>query len=237
MKNLRLIIFFIAGMFTIASCSSGQQYAGTKLKTKEDTVSYFLGITYGSSLKQAEVDKIFNYDAFAKGIVDASKSDTMPVSEIEINAYLSMFFEEFQEDQLKIQYEDYIAENKAFLDANAKEDSVVSLPSGLQYKILEVSAGPQPVDTDEVKVNYTGWLIDGTKFDSSYDRGEPAVFPVNAVIPGWSEAIKLMPLGSKWKVWIPEDMAYGSMAPEGSQIIPFSTLVFEIELLEINPAQ
>ncbi|MBN2481158.1 MAG: FKBP-type peptidyl-prolyl cis-trans isomerase [Bacteroidales bacterium] len=219
----------------MASCSSGQQYSGTKLKTKEDTVSYFLGITYGSSLKQADVDVIFNYDAFGKGIYEATRSDTLPVSEIEINTYLNAFFAEFQEEQLKIQYEDYIAENKAFLEENAKNDSVISLPDGLQYRILEESTGPQPEDTDEVKVNYTGWLIDGTQFDSSYDRGEPAVFPVGAVIPGWTEVIKLMPVGSKWKVWIPEDLAYGSEAPQGSAIIPFSTLVFEIELLEINP--
>ena len=221
----------------IASCSSGQNYSGTRLKTREDTVSYYLGITYGNSMKQANVNSIFNFDAFGKGIHDAVESDTMPVSSTELNAYLNMFFADFQEDQLKDQYKDYIAENESFLKQNAERDSVVSLPNGLQYQILEESDGPTPADTDEVKVDYTGWLIDGTKFDSSVDRGEPAVFSVNQVIPGWSQIVQMMPLGSKWRVWIPADLAYGSQSPQGSPIQPFSTLVFDIKLLEINPPE
>lgn len=235
MKHSGLVFLLIAGIMSMTSCSSGQNYSGTRLKTKEDSVSYYLGITYGTSLKEAEVSTIFNHDAFGKGIQDAIESDTLPVSQMEMNLFLEMFFGEFQESQLAVQYEDYIAENKLFLEENAQRDSVISLPNGLQYTILSESTGITPSGVDTVKVNYTGWLIDGTKFDSSDDRGEPAVFTVNAVISGWSEILQMMPVGSKWKVWIPAEMAYGSSTPQGSAIIPFSTLIFEIELLDINP--
>lgn len=244
MKDSRLIILLFTGIFVMASCSSGQRYSMKKLKTREDTANYYLGIAYGSSMKQENVDHIFNADAFGKGVYDAIESDTMPVSLMELQLFLNTFITEVQqeqqalrEEQLTLEYEDYIAENKAFLEENAKKDSVVSLPNGLQYVILEEGSGPQPTNTDEVQVHYTGWLIDGTKFDSSYDRGEPTVFSVNGVIRGWSEIIKMMPVGSKWRVWIPADLAYGSSSPQGSNIVPFSTLVFEIDLMEINPEE
>lgn len=241
MKDSRLIILLFTGIFVMASCSSGQKYSMKKLKTREDTASYYLGVAYGNSMKQENVDHIFQADAFGKGVNDAIESDTMPVPLMEIQLFLNTFFSEIQqeqqtlkEEQLALEYEDYIAENKAFLAENATKDSVVTLPNGLQYVIMEEGFGPRPTGTDEIKFHYTGWLIDGTKFDSSYDNGEPAVYPVNGLIPGWSEIIKMMPVGSKWKVWIPAELAYGSNSPQGSNIIPFSTLVFEIDLIEIN---
>jgi len=237
MKNSGWFFLMIAGILSMTSCSSGQNYSGTRLKTKEDTVSYYLGITYGTSLKDADVHTIFNYDAFGKGIYDATESDTLPVSEMELSLFLSAFFEDFQVAQLAEEYEEYITENKSFLEANAIRDSVVSLPDGLQYAIITEGNGPLPGAGDMVKVNYTGWLIDGTKFDSSIDRGEPAVFGVGDVIQGWSEILQQMPVGSKWKVWIPADLAYGANSPQGSAILPFSTLIFEIDLMEINPVE
>ena len=129
MKNSGLFFLLFIGILSMASCSSGQNYSGTKLKTREDTVSYYLGITYGTSLKEAEVNTIFNYDAFGKGVQDASESDSLPVSEMEISMFLNTFFEGFQAEQLAVQYEDYIAENKSFLEENAKRDSVISLPN------------------------------------------------------------------------------------------------------------
>jgi len=240
MKNIRFQLFILsitATLIIFASCGSGQKYSSTRLSSREDTVSYYLGMTYGASMKTASVDKIFNSKAFVKGVQEAIDSDSLTISDYEIQTYLNNFFVDFQEQQIQEDYKDYIAENKTFLDNNAKKDSVVTLPSGLQYQVLSEGSGQIPADTDMVKVHYTGQLIDGTKFDSSVDRGEPAIFGVNEVIAGWSEVIKLMPVGSKWKVWIPADLAYGSQAPQGSAIMPFSTLVFDIELIEINPAQ
>lgn len=240
MKKFRsrlIVLSIIATLITLSSCGSGQNYSGTRLSSREDTVSYYLGMTYGTSMKTASVDDIFNYKAFAKGVQEAIESDSLSVSDYEIQMYLSNFFADFQEVQLEEDYKDYIAENSTFLEENSKKDSVITLPSGLQYQIISEGTGQLPSDTDRVKVHYTGQLIDGTLFDSSVDRGEPAVFGVNEVIPGWSEAVKLMPLGSKWRVWIPAELAYGSQAPQGSAILPFSTLVFDIELIEINPAE
>lgn len=240
MKNFRSPLLFssiTAIMITFASCGSGQKYSGTRLTSREDTVSYYLGMTYGTSMKTANVDDIFKHKAFIKGVQEAINSDSLKVSDYEIQEYLNSFFTDYQEIQLKEEYKDYIAENKTFLEENGKKDSIVSLPNGLQYKILKESTGAVPSGTDKVKVHYTGQLIDGTKFDSSIDRGEPAIFRVNEVIQGWSEIVMLMPVGSKWRVWIPSDLAYGSQSPQGSAILPFSTLVFDIELLEINPAE
>jgi FKBP-type peptidyl-prolyl cis-trans isomerase FklB len=236
-KSLLFILSITAIIISTISCGPGKMYSRAKLNSKEDTVSYYLGMTYGTSMKTANVDKVFNYQAFVKGVQEAINSDSLSVSDYEIQSYLSTFFTDYQEVQLKEQYKDYITENETFLQENSKKDSVVTLPSGVQYKIIKATNGKMPADTDMVKVNYTGELIDGTKFDSSVDRGEPAVFMVNEVIPGWSEVVKLMPVGSKWRVWIPSDLAYGSEAPQGSAILPYSTLVFDIELLEINPKE
>ncbi len=192
-------------------------------------------MTYGTGLKQAEIDSLFNYEAFVKGITEALSKDTLPVSQMMIQSYLNSFFMEFQQNKVKEQYKDYIAENKTFLVANSTKDSVVSLPSGIQYIILKEGTGSKPAITDRIKVHYTGTLIDGTVFDSSFQRNEPAEFNVGEVIPGWTEVMQLMTVGSKWKVFIPENLAYGSQSPQGSVIKPFSTLIFEIELLEILP--
>lgn len=137
-----------------------------------------------------------------------------------------------QEESLKTQYADSIAAGKEFLAENAKRPEVVTLPSGLQYEVLKAGNGATPSATDQVRVHYHGTLINGTVFDSSVTRGEPAVFGVNQVIPGWTEALQLMPVGSKWKLYIPYDLAYG--AQDMGTIKPFSNLVFDVELLGIE---
>jgi len=128
------------------------------------------------------------------------------------------------------------AENKtkgiAFLLANGAKEGVVTLPSGLQYKIIKKGSGAKPTLNNEIKVDYVGMLIDGTVFDSSIERGEPAVFPVNAVIPGWVEALQMMPVGSKWQLFIPQELAYGNRGQD--PIPPYSTLIFEVELISIE---
>jgi|WetSurSiteA1Bulk_404760.scaffolds.fasta_scaffold93505_1 FKBP-type peptidyl-prolyl cis-trans isomerase FklB len=236
MKKIgKLVILSLIGIFIVFSCTPEKKYSMVKLKTQEDSVSYYLGLTYGSGLKQAKFDSIIDYKSFMKGMSAAIEGDTMPVSQFVIQTYLSTYFRELQQKQLLIQYKDYIAENKAFLEANSKKDSVVTLPSGLQYKVIREGKGPKPTLNDRIKVHYAGKLIDGTVFDSSYKRNEPAEFNVGQVIPGWVEAMQLMSVGSKWMVYIPENLAYGAQAPQGSVIKPYSTLVFEVELLEILP--
>lgn len=224
-------------LIIISSCSSEKKYAAVKLKSQGDTVSYYLGLTYGSGIKQANIDSVFSYQAFIKGMNESIKEDSLPVSQYDIQGYLNNFFVQFQQEQVKNQFKDYIAQNKTFLEANAKKDSVVTLPSGLQYVVLREGTGNKPTANDKIRVHYTGTLIDGTLFDSSYQRNEPAEFNVGQVIPGWVEALQLMPVGSKWKIFIPENLAYGSQSPQGSNIKPYSTLIFEVDLLEILPAE
>jgi len=238
MKSMRLLfVFSLIGLFIVSACSQNKKYASVKLKTKEDTVSYYLGLTYGNGIKQAKIDSIFNPEAFLRGIHQATKEDSLPVSSMVIQNFLNKFFSEFQQNQLKNQFKEYIAQNKAFLEENAKKDSVVSLPSGLQYVVLKEGNGNKPALSDRIRVHYTGTLIDGTVFDSSYKRDQPAEFNVGQVIPGWTEAIQLMTVGSKYRVFIPENLAYGAQAPQGSAIKPYSTLIFVVELLEILPAE
>jgi len=232
-----LFVFSLIGLFIVSACSQNKKYASVKLKTKEDTVSYYLGLTYGNGIKQAKIDSIFNPEAFLRGIHQATKEDSLPVSSMVIQNFLNKFFSEFQQNQLKNQFKEYIAQNKAFLEENAKKDSVVSLPSGLQYVVLKEGNGNKPALSDRIRVHYTGTLIDGTVFDSSYKRDQPAEFNVGQVIPGWTEAIQLMTVGSKYRVFIPENLAYGAQAPQGSAIKPYSTLIFVVELLEILPAE
>jgi len=132
----------------------------------------------------------------------------------------------------KILYKDWIQKNEDFLAKNKEKQGITITPSGLQYEVIKMGNGPKPTSENTVKVNYTGTLIDGTEFDSSIKRKEPAQFPVGNIIPGWKEALQLMPVGSKFKVYIPQNLAYGATGA-GEQIKPYSTLVFEIELLEI----
>ena len=136
------------------------------------------------------------------------------------------------EEQNKVLYKDLIAQGDSFLQKNKEKKGVVVTASGLQYEVIKMGAGTKPSETNTVKVNYTGTLINGTKFDSSYDRKEPAQFQVNAVIKGWTEALQLMPVGSKFRLYIPESLAYGGTGA-GEVIKPFSTLIFDVELLEI----
>jgi len=191
-------------------------------------VSYALGMNIASQLKQSGVKEL-DSKAFAEGI-DAILKGTQPeVAFNEVGPILNKFFSELQESQSKQNIED----GAAFLAANGERKEVVTLPSGLQYEIMVAGNGPKPKATDSVKCHYHGTLIDGTVFDSSVRRGEPAVFPVNGVIQGWVEALQLMPVGSKWKLFIPYNLGYGARGA-GESIAPYSTLIFEVELLSIE---
>jgi len=183
--------------------------------------------------------KSVNKDQVLAGIISALKNQELAISKMEASGMVQSAAEKAQaeqqvrqEEELKTQHQESIAAGDAFMAENGAKEGVVTLPSGLQYEIVRAGNGPMPTETDRVKVHYHGTLIDGTVFDSSVDRGEPATFGVNQVIAGWTEALKLMPVGSKWRLYIPYDLAYGS-ADRGT-IKPFSNLIFDVELLGIE---
>lgn len=201
----------------------------TMITTDLDKASYSLGMNIATSLQNEGVTKI-NAEAFAKGL-----SDMMNGNELEIpiqEAYTAI--QEFLGKANEKKFEKNISEAKKFFEENAKRKEVICLPSGLQYEILKEGNGPKPQSTDTVTTHYHGTLLDGTVFDSSVQRNQPASFPVNGVIQGWVEALQLMPVGSKWKLYIPSELAYGANPHPGGPIEPHMALIFEVELLDIK---
>jgi FKBP-type peptidyl-prolyl cis-trans isomerase len=204
------------------------------LKTQKDKVSYALGMNLGTNLhkQSVEVDPAI----VLRGLRDALAASKTLLTDDEARAALMHLTAEVrkkQEDKMKLGGEANRKEGEEFLAANKTKDGVVALPSGLQYKILTEGTGPKPAATDSVVCNYRGTLINGTEFDSSYKRGQPATFQVNGVIKGWTEALQLMPVGSKWQLFIPSELAYGDRGA-GPQIGAGATLIFEVELLSIQ---
>lgn len=231
-KRSSIFVISVLSVLIISSCGPEKKYSLTKVKTRDDSASYYIGLNFGSQIKQSPIDSIFNYNAFMKGVTEAVNSDSLEITPMEIQMFLNEYFGEIQERESKKMFKDYIEENKAFLEANGKKDSVVTLPSGLQYKVIVQGTGSKPVITDKIRVHYTGRTIDGNVFDSSYERKEPSEMVVGQVIPGWTEILQLMPVGSKYQVYIPENLAYGSKGA-GQVIKPYSTLIFDIELIGI----
>lgn len=192
-----------------------------------EKVSYALGLSLGSNLLSSGITTI-NYAKLAKGIQDVFEQNEPEISAEEAQAVINGFFEELQNKMS----EQGQSAGKAFLEANAARSEVVTLSSGLQYEVITEGNGSIPVASDSVKVHYHGTTIDGKVFDSSVQRGEPATFGVTQVISGWVEALQLMPVGSKWKLFIPSDLAYGAQGA-GQAIPPHTALIFEVELLAI----
>lgn len=192
-----------------------------------EKVSYALGLSLGNNLLGSGVNTL-NYTQLSKGIQDVMEQKQPDMSYQEAQTVINDFFQTLQSSTS----EKAQSEGKAFLDANGKRNEVINLASGLQYEIMTKGTGAIPKASDSVKVHYHGTLIDGNVFDSSVRRGEPATFGVTQVISGWVEALQLMPVGSKWKLFIPSDLAYGEQGA-GQSIAPNSTLIFEVELLEI----
>ena len=195
-------------------------------KSQKDEISYALGLTWGTNLRKESVE--IDPDVLLQGLKDAIAGGKAQMTEDEAHNALV----KFQNDLKTRDAEKYRSEGDAYRAANKSKEGVVTLPSGLQYKILVAGTGPKPMLTDQVTCNYRGSLIDGTEFDSSYKRGEPSTFPINRVIKGWTEALQLMPVGSKWQLVIPPDLAYGAGGRPGA-IPPNATLVFEVELISI----
>lgn len=192
-----------------------------------DKFSYAIGLGIGQNLL-AMGAKGINVDDFAQAISAVLNGEKTAISHNEAREIVNKFFEELESKQNAV----HIEEGKKFLEENAKKEGIITLPSGLQYEILKEGNGKKATATDQVKCHYEGTLLDGTLFDSSVQRGEPAVFGVSQVIPGWVEALQLMPEGSKWKLYIPSDLAYGAQGA-GQMIPPHSTLIFEVELIQV----
>ena len=192
-----------------------------------EKVSYALGLSIGNNLLSSGIKDV-NLEKFSKGVSDVLKGANPEMTYDEAKKILDKFFKELAE---KINGQN-AAVGKAFLEKNKKEEGVIELPSGLQYKVLKEGNGKKPKATDKVRCHYEGMLLDGTIFDSSIKRGEPAVFGVNQVIQGWVEALQLMQEGSKWRLFIPSEMAYGARGA-GNSIPPHATLIFDVELIAV----
>jgi FKBP-type peptidyl-prolyl cis-trans isomerase len=204
------------------------------LTTQKQKFSYAIGMKMGANFKKQSVP--VDPAILARGIRDALAGNKTLLTDDEAQAAIQDVQKEMQAKQQEKQKEAAVTNKKegdAFLAANKGKPGVVTLPSGLQYKILTAGTGPKPASTDSVVCNYRGTLIDGKEFDSSYKRGKPVTFPVTGVIKGWTEALQLMPVGSKWQLFIPSDLAYGERGA-GADIGPGATLVFEVELVSIE---
>ncbi len=193
-----------------------------------DSISYSLGVLIAQNLKGQGFDKL-DPASLTLAVQDVLAGKPTSISAEEAGKLVNSYIEK----QKMSQSEGIINEGKTFLEDNAKKPGVVSLPSGMQYTVMKEGTGPKPGPNDKVTTHYHGTLISGEVFDSSVDRGEPASFPVNGVIKGWTEALQLMPVGSKWKLFIPSPLAYGERGA-GGKIKPYATLVFEVELLSID---
>ena len=234
----KLILIAIAASSLFASCKAkdpaaaeGAPAAGAPAvpaAVSKSDASYAFGVAIGNSLKSTSVE--IDYSAFLNGMKDVIENKkqkmTMDEANEKIQAALS--------DAMSKKAVSSAAEEKKFFDENGKKTGISTTASGLQYEVVKEGGGAKPVATDTVKVDYVGTLLDGTKFDSSVDRGEPAVFPLDRVIPGWTEGIQLMTVGSKYKLYIPSALGYGEQGA-GGVIGPNATLVFEVDLLSIEP--
>ncbi len=223
-----------AGVAKAAPTRSATQPATTSLTSNRDSLSYSIGVNIAQSIKQQGITDL-NTAALAKAISDVMTNKPTQLTMEQSQQCLSVFMQKQSAVKMEASQKVSAANKKigdAFLADNKAKPGVQTTTSGLQYSVEKEGTGPKPASTDKVKVHYTGRLIDGKVFDSSVERGQPVEFPVTGVIPGWVEALQLMPVGSKWKLFIPSTLAYGDRGA-GADIAPGSTLIFDVELLEI----
>ena len=223
----RFILIFAAFLLTLPLFA---QEKSPPLKDQKDKVSYSIGLNIGSNLGRQNVE--INAEALTAGVKDAIAGKPQ-LTQDQIKEVMAAFEKDMQQKQ-KVAGEKSAAEGAKFLEENKKKEGVKTTASGLQYKVIKEGTGAQPKATDTVTVNYRGTLIGGKEFDSSYKRGQPATFPLNGVIKGWTEGLQLMKTGSKYQLFVPPDLAYGDRTV-GPDLSPNSTLIFEVELLEVKP--
>lgn len=232
MQIRKIILLLGLGLTMTSACAQKKKdktvTQETKLTTEVDSISYILGVNIATNLRQQGFTEI-NLEAMSKAFADVYSKNQLAIKPEEGQQILNQYFQNLQSKKA----EKNLEEGKKFLEENKKKEGVVTLPSGLQYMVLKEGTGETPSATDKVTTHYHGTLIDGTVFDSSVERGQPATFPVNGVIQGWVEALQLMKVGSKWRLFIPPHLAYGERGA-GESIGPNSTLIFEVELLSIQ---
>jgi FKBP-type peptidyl-prolyl cis-trans isomerase FklB len=228
--KLKLVVFL--AILLLASQVYAQDQA--TLKSPKEKLSYSIGVDIGNTLKRQQIDA--DAALLGQGIKDAMSGGKLLLSEQEIRDTMQNFQKDMvakQTERMKKLAEENKKAGDAFLAENKKKAGVVTLPSGLQYKVIKDGAGKSPKPSDTVTVNYRGTLLDGSEFDSSYKRGEPATFQVNGVIAGWTEALQKMKPGAKWQLFIPSNLAYGERGA-GGMIGPNATLTFEVELISVK---
>ena len=217
----------LAAAFMVASCNAQNKKNEIKMSSTIDSVSYGLGVAIGNNLKNSGFDSV-KVDVMSQALKDVFEGKaTMKQEDADkvIQAYMM--------EKEKKKGEENIKKGETFLEENKKKEGVKVTPSGMQYKVLKEGPGEKPTLNDKVTTHYHGTLIDGTVFDSSVERGQPASFPVSGVIPGWTEALQMMTVGSKWQLVLPSNLAYGERGA-GGKIGPNSVLVFEVELISID---
>lgn len=229
---MKLVLSMVLGVVLLVGQANAEE--NKALQTTKEKRGYSIGVDIGSKLKAQSIE--IDSDSLAQGIKDAISGGKLLLTEQEMKETLAALQKELMEKQAertKVIAEKNKKEGEAFLAANKTKEGVKTLPSGLQYKVIKEGTGKTPKAEDTVVTNYRGTLIDGTEFDSSYKRGQPATFPVKGVIPGWTEALQLMKEGSKWELFIPSNLAYGERGA-GNTIGPNATLIFEIELISVK---
>lgn len=235
-NSMRAWAFGLTALAALTACDKIDTHVSRELKSEKDKVSYGIGMDIGRSFKQQNLGSVdIDIEKLRMGIQDVMNGNKPALNDSQLQQTMMAFQKVMmaRSDSLRKEKSDSAMKvAKAFLEKNAKEPGVQVTPSGLQYKILTEGKGPKPDSSSTVSVHYVGTLMDGTEFDNSIKRGQPVQFPVTNVIKGWTEALQMMPVGSKWKLWIPPELGYGEHGA-GRQIGPNAALIFEVELLDI----
>lgn len=237
MKNyvFKLIALTFAAAL-ITACGNSFESATPNISDRNDSLHYSFGYLQGANLANQGIDDVDMNNYVAGFMTAMDEADSSVINDGDMQALIQSYFQELQMRQMEEQAAEAdvnIEQGQAFLEENLQNSDVNETESGLQYRVIEEGDGPKPAATDQVQVHYEGSLITDEVFDSSYERGEPVTFPLNQVIPGWTEGVQLMSVGSKYQFFIPADLAYGNNPPQGSIIKPGSVLIFEVELLDI----
>jgi len=227
--TIKRILFFTVAMAVVFSSCSKTSVKSAKVKTGADSLSFAFGINFyhSAAADNIEIDPLL----MAKGMIDA-KNEKAGMDETTARGFIMMYIQKKQQEDMMAMYQGNKEEGEKFLETNKKRNGVITTESGLQYEVITMGSGPKPTPESIVRVHYTGSLSNGTIFDSSVERDEPAEFAVGGVISGWVEALQLMPVGSKFKIYLPYELGYGE-GGAGDIIPPFSVLIFEVELLAI----
>ena len=229
-------VLILSAAIIFTGCDSPSQQATADLSSKQDSVSYSFGYMYGSNLANEGITDI-EMNNFVAGLQKALNEEDSNIDNMAMQNLIQVYLQETQMAQMERQEAEAAVnaeEARAFLEENAQKDDVSVTESGLQYRVIEEGTGVRPTAEDEVEVHYRGTLLSGEEFDSSYERGETATFPLNRVITGWTEGLQLMAEGSTYEFFIPADLAYGSNPPPGSIIPPGAVLIFEVELIDVK---